>query len=56
LLAQRFGFDVLIAVAAIESAIEAARQDHEVGGASLSKGLAVLALDGTAGVALARPL
>jgi hypothetical protein len=47
---------VLIAVAAIESAIEAARQDHEVGGASLSNWLAVPALDGTAAVAPPGPL
>jgi hypothetical protein len=56
LLAQQFGFDALIALAAIDSAIEAARQDHEVGGASLSNWLAITALDGTAAVALAGPL
>src|SRR5450755_3272800 len=44
LLARRFGFDVLIVVAAIESAIEVATQRHEVGGPSLSTWLAVPAL------------
>ena len=44
LLARRFGFDVLIVVAAIESTIEVATQGHEVGGPSLSTWLAVPAL------------
>jgi len=44
LLARRFGFDVLIVVAAIESAIEVATQHQEVGAPTLSTWLAVPAL------------
>ena len=44
LLARRFGFDALIVIAAIESAVEVATQRHELGGPSLSTWLAVPAL------------
>ena len=56
LLARRFGFDVLIAVTAIESAIEARGRTMRSGGARLvANWLAVRALDGTAAVALTGP-